>query len=696
VYLSQVECKNLYNIFTKALDVDQNHAMQLIVSLVHHEVHNGIDYLVAELKGFKRLFLEIDHHGKASYKLSPKEKLNNWSYRNRRRRGTRNQILRVLFKLYAKTGITRILRICNIMGRWKAKDPTKSDYRKFRAQVGKSPSTVPIPKGLREQTDEKVFSDAISCARLSFKPLNDKNTHSLSGGKTSEGPVHITEELYAMAEAGYIYRAHEPYLASIFGLEPEARSLLWKKSLESERPVIGKIAGLTDDGGLKVRFVANLAKVWQVATSPLQATLKAYLRVQPEIASFDQDEGVRFMASELRDGKEICSVDIVNSTDNLERRIFEYVVEDLIDRLFPSIGHTREFALFLQAYYLDKDLSGIGIYRTPYENLFVRYNCGQAMGRWSSKGQLDFTMLVLSRHVGGNGSNSRINGDDYWTSDSSVGRRFVSQLDYFHIPWSEPKTFMYKRFGEFSGRIVDTTGILPVFKGRASKWKSDPFGFIRQYGKGGLELYPANIRRKIEKVAIALKDDKLSDFNSKFVNPYEGFEPPQNKSLIERQSWSELWCEQVFADHILREEIDSALSLYMDDAMLSADLSNPHSMYLWERYKKYAHEISILRQHSLFSRVAVQRFAEPNQRLDRFIDLLNSEVVKTSDGSRIQGYGSMGPIINRLRRVKAVTTSYKDIEDRRQRPELYKWVNKVYHSLVAWWRIFKPRGERRL
>ena len=686
MYISQDECIKLYNIFTTSLHLNQNQAEQVILYLLHQEVHHGIENLVAYLKELKRTFLELDNYGRKANRISPKQKFNNFLQRQGSKRGRSNSLLRVLRNLYVRKGVLPVLRLCNITGRWKAQEASRKDYLKFKSQVAKSPSSQKVPQEFVETVDTEVFASAISTARLSFKPLNDKTTHSLVNSKN--GPVHISEEMYAMAMAGHIYRAHEPYLVSIFCLEKPARELLWQKSLESERPVIGTIACLTDDGSLKKRFVANLAKGWQCAISPLMYVLKSYLKVQPDVASFNQDEGVQFMASRLRDGDKVCSIDIVNSTDNIERRIFEYVVEALIEKLFPVIGGTKEFALFIQAYYLDKDLSAFGIYNTPFSGVTVRYNCGQAMGRWTSKGILDFTMLVMSRYSGGSGSNSRINGDDYWTSSPIVGKRFSETLEWFNIPISSTKTFMYKSFGEFSGRLVNVDGILPVYKGRDVNWRSDPFGWIRQYGVTGIYLLPYHSRKKISRVARALNDDKLSDFNSSIDNPFEGYDPPTTSSLIEKSTWDELWVNQVFADHALREEIDRAVSLYMDTAMLSADLSDPHSMYLWERYKYYAHEISTLREHSLFNRVALQRFVEPNQRLDQFIDLLNSELVKTSDGHRIQGYGSMGPIITRLRSVKAITTSYKSSEDRRVRPTLYTWVEKTYRHLMSWWKFF--------
>lgn len=685
MYLDLKEANHIENIVTRVTYLKRNQARIMVNSMLHYEIHHGIDYLMKNFKHLKRVFLDIDEACNKPHVSRARKAalLRSKTFRRRPKVVFTN----TLAMIYIVQGLDKVLKILNLPGRWKAKPPGRKEFSKFRHSVSQKPSKVPIPLISKNLISSEEFDSSISVAKVSYSPLNAANTHVLEG-KTARGPQHIAEEMYALTMAGEIYRRHEPYLASLFGLEPRARELLLENSKLYKLPIIGKIAGLTDDGGLKVRMIANLVKGWQVAISPLTSVLKAWLKVQPESSMFDQTGGALWMEEQLRNGKTVTSIDIVNSTDNLEKRVYEKVIEEIIAETFlKGEGITPAFVSFVGAYYLDKDLNQYGYYETPFDDIKVRYNKGQAMGRWTSKYLLDTTMILMFRSVGGNGGNGRINGDDIFITDNRVARRFKRLLNRMEIPISEPKSFFYKRFGEFSGRIINSTsGILPVFKGRRIDWVKDPFGSIRQYGYEGLQLIPKFIRKKVKVVAAALGERDVSEFLDKVENMHQGYTPECSTSIIERKSWDNLWVQQVFCEHAAKEVYEEAMSNFYDMDFTYADLSNDHSMYMWERFKQQSVKLSELRKHTIFKSVALQRFSEPNQRLDPFIDLLNSSFVHTSDGHYIRGYGGMNHVISRLRQAKCISSNKYDAEPTKEKLHKWNWVIKTYRSIIRWWK----------
>jgi hypothetical protein len=659
-----------------------------VASMQHYEKHHGVNALVKYFAYLKSLVLN--------------DKLI--------KRKTKSRIFQLLVHHFDSKGRVSVLRILELPGRWKSNEPTKGEFVKFTLSIKDPCEVKPLVDFGFSETDSSTFQDAISTTRVSFKPLLSSSKHVLKDNKTCKGPTDIAEELYALTDAGEIFLRHSDYISSILDISTEGMEILNDMAAKVAVPVVGNIAGLTKDGYNKVRYVANLAKGWQVLISPCVKTYSEFLKVQPESALYDQVSAAKWMAEKLKEGAKVSSIDFKRSTDNIP----VYIFWELLDKYIPDeqFWSTREWRLFKMAYYLDQDLCKLGHYRTPYPGVLAFYGRGQAMGRWTSKYMLDMTMLYLARSCGGNGSNCRINGDDIIICDTKVARKFKRLLARLKIPISDEKTYFYKTFGQFSGRIATKEdGILPVFKGHVFELNDDPFGYFRQYGSAGLELVPKKHRKMLQVVAMILGENggeiNLEDFTSSQVRSHltKGYTPDLGEPLIEKQSWSELWVKQRFAAEFEREAMQmqsqfrKQTRLRRSRGQFSVSQNRMHKSHTVH----FAEECYKLRQNTIFKDVAVKRFPEPNSRLNKLLDHLNSRVVISYNGlveHKITGFGgprvcSDNPMIEhlndeiyvRIRKVVDISGS-KTSTGSREGSRKLKWIRKIYGSFHKWSKVF--------
>jgi hypothetical protein len=335
-------------------------------------------------------------------------------------------------------------------------------------------------------------------------------------------------------------------------------------------------------------------------------------------------------------------------------------------------------------------------YRTPYENVRVNYGTGQAMGRWVSKYQLDITMILLAQNVGGNSTNTRVNGDDIFFSDTNVAKKFIKQLEMLNVPVSKSKTWLDKPFGEFSGKLADKHGSLEVYKATLLDTDNDPLGPVRQYGERGLGLVPKKYRKMVEAIASLEKPYGVESFCTAKNHPYLGFMPQLGLTKVDLCKWDERWVRTVFFKEYLASSMEQAarckkiMLLWWKHHQKGGNvLDHPDYILMknaWETKTKFVHE---LRRRGPFGSAAVQRFREPNNKLELLVDNINSPVVETNNGisdHTIVGYGSSenDDLFDRLRnKPLSVEKAYEEEQDRGNRPMIH-WVVQVYKQLRLW------------
>lgn len=663
MYITTTEASNLKKIFCKC-DLTPRESGNLVGFLKHLEHHKGIKFVVQYMKQLKSDILR----GRMTHKYKGQ-----------------SQIL-IRLSLRSRRGRRSAMRALSQYGRWKSPEPKRADYIRFRDVVASPPTKYRrnLLKFTHEQERRLLLASTYS--RFNFSPLNSPSTHILGSNKTSKGPPQLIEDLLSLGDSGRLVDEYEDMIVRVFNLTPDFVSYLKFKSFcqkQQGRSFIGRVVGLTKDRGLKVRFVANLMKPWQVLLSPLIDPFEQFLKGEEMSAHKDQLGAVNWMIEELNAGKVITSVDLTSATDFLPL----YLFEDLLMSFIQSYGAELD-RKFTEAFFLDMALCRSSYY-TPYDGVEVNYGTGQAMGRWSSKKELDITMILLAQHCGASGSNSRVNGDDIFFSDNKVASKFLRLLKRLKIPISPMKTYFAKPFGEFSGVIADKYGSLEIFKASILDVKEDPLGPLRQFGPTGITLVPTEHRKAIWAFACLPEPYGVESVRQFTRYPYDGFKPKVSTRKIELTSWEVSWVEQEFStekEAILLKRIDRLKRL-----MSVAPSSKSFNVFK-EAFEDNCDQLVRLRGPRLVKGSALQRFSEPsNTRLRLFVDNMNAQTVRTSDGWTIEGYGDEELDGFQQRLVEKRVTFTNQYEKAIRPKTRISFIWRVYKQLRRFTRVTLPK-----
>lgn len=555
-----------------------------------------------------------------------------------------------------RVGKRNALKIVNLYGRWTAPEPTEYAYRLFRDSVG-----VEVSENVKDLPLTEIFDLPVSLqaefSRLSrgvgFKtsPLRMNSSHYTFGGKTKDlSEMTPWDELHAMHDAPMLFNKHVALIRRSLRLpeeiskrETSAFHCYIDKDDETYDEYVGKVVGLVKDRGLKVRFIANLAKGWQVCLSPFTSLLKKYLRTAPESALFDQEGAVDWMVCKLQEGCKITSVDLTQATDFMPvMKLYE-----ALDFLTSTVDN-RDVLL---SYNLDKDLSDC-VYRTKYPACNVVYRTGQAMGRWPSKYELDLFMILMARKAGACGDTCRINGDDIFFTDGHIASKFLKILKRLEIPISETKTFLSKDFGEFSGKIADAFGSLEIYKAGVTSYVKDPLGLIRRYGDKAIKGAPKDLQPVLRLFSSLSRNEnglgrgKISPLNviSRYLPDLTVKKKGSNHT--QREGYSQGVVEQMFSFNSWVSSMEDFSSVEDDIEVTKQWLGNrslrPYTRKILKRKLKrqLRQKRDVERERSRNLELAYNKqqakgwFDEPVYALNDLIDHVNSlsEVIVTSDG----------------------------------------------------------------
>jgi hypothetical protein len=248
--------------------------------------------------------------------------------------------------------------------------------------------------------------------------------------------------------------------------------------------VVGQIACLTKDRGLKKRFIANPHRFLQMATSRLQDACARYLRALPESFVYDQDQSVDWIVDQLKDGKRLFSLDLSSATDHFPLTPQVELLKELFPKLDADINLWSDICQ--------------GQWTDPSGEVLVEYGKGQPMGTAPSFAAFTLSHIHAVRTVGGNDSNFRVIGDDIVISCPKLAEAYQDLMRELGVEISLMKSLLDDDKAEFAGRIIDIHGLWPVYKASPMSIAADPLGCVRQYGMAGLSLVSAKLRDKIE------------------------------------------------------------------------------------------------------------------------------------------------------------------------------------------------------
>lgn len=228
------------------------------------------------------------------------------------------------------------------------------------------------------------------------------------------------------------------------------------------------------EGGCKVRWVANPFLLYQALGEPLKKKLQLLSRVvYPEILVHDQDEGREQVLKWLREQKVVYSYDCTSFTDRLPLVLQDKILKDLVGIGVITLFDYDAFRLVIdKGWYFD----------TLKREL--RWAVGQPLGFGPSFPLATLTHGVLLDVLDTKRTKAwRIVGDDIVIADKELAskyRRMMTQDLGVHI--NESKSTESDSCAEFLGKLIQRTGINPSTKVKAITSASQTLKLFEFYG----------------------------------------------------------------------------------------------------------------------------------------------------------------------------------------------------------------------
>lgn len=401
-----------------------------------------------------------------------------------------------------RDSLTKALRILKLTGRWEGV-VTPEHAKKFLDTIQGSPppsseslasltsdiikSLTPEDKYLGRRSQDLAFFRTTYPAGVKKSPIGF--------GFVEERQKILPHEHYdaAVQMAPRMVAAHYDLLRKVVTCsEPP----IWDVS-EKDTDCVGTVSGLTKDGNLKVRFVANPLMLFQLTMSRLKSACRLYLEQMPESNVFNQEKGEDWVSSQLKAGYSLTSLDLTSCSDllpadpqfRLLHKLFPSLDADI--KLFHDISRARWF-LKVDGLSLD-------------HRRIIRWHIGQALGTDPSFFAFTIFLIHIVRACGGDATSFRVIGDDL-IMRSELTETVVSRYESISLPINKSKSiFNNKHIGNFAGRYITKEGRLHVYKASAENLFADPLGLVRQYGYKALRWINVSYRKRIAVIALLPK-----------------------------------------------------------------------------------------------------------------------------------------------------------------------------------------------
>lgn len=234
------------------------------------------------------------------------------------------------------------------------------------------------------------------------------------------------------------------------------------------------------EGGCKVRWIANPILPIQVLGEPLKDKLFAYSKMAyPEIQTDDQDSGRQAVVEWLSEQRTVYSYDCTSFTDRFPLKLQEFALLQM-----QKQGFITEFDIDAFALVMNK-----GWY-SPHMRRTVRWAVGQPLGYGPS-----FHLATLSHAMVLDNLDERktglwrVVGDDVVIADEALAKAYQNFMsDIAGVEINLSKSVISAKIAEFLGKLIQSGGVVPSIKVKLFEHPDQVKQAIAFYGEEALQV----------------------------------------------------------------------------------------------------------------------------------------------------------------------------------------------------------------
>lgn len=253
---------------------------------------------------------------------------------------------------------------------------------------------------------------------------------------------------------------------------------------------VGNIAFL-QEGGAKLRSIANPTLVYQSLGEPLKRILEHATRQIKQIYTFDQDAGRETIAQWLSHGDKVWCFDLTSFTDRYPFSLQLRILEEM-----SKCSPVSQFDVDLMKMVASKEWRYIGPNK---KERMVRWKVGQPLGFGPSFHLATLTHFMLTSALQASlnkkGDLFAIVGDDIVIRDKDLAQRYQSHTERLGVEISTSKSLISEISAEFCGKIITKDGIIPSMKLRFLQKPSQLTKALEFYGPKALPFLRKKERR---------------------------------------------------------------------------------------------------------------------------------------------------------------------------------------------------------
>jgi len=246
--------------------------------------------------------------------------------------------------------------------------------------------------------------------------------------------------------------------------------------------------GFIQEGGAKLRSVANPLLAIQALGELLKRRLEAITRRLPQIGTFDQSSSHDTIVRWIQAGREVASFDLASFTDR-----FPFVLQERVLELLHEWRFIHKFDLEVVRTTVKKT------WMVPATGEQVRWVVGQPLGFGPSFHLATLTHAALLRGLG-RSKLFRVVGDDVAIADSLLARRYSDLITGLGIEISTSKSIISREYAEFCGKLLTKWGVNPSIKVKLITGADQLVRTLAFYGPRGLSFLSPRERKWLLKV----------------------------------------------------------------------------------------------------------------------------------------------------------------------------------------------------